>query len=124
MGRAAPRRPLAAAALLAALAGSASPAFAQAPAFTPQEERVEDLPPGPGRDETFALCSACHAYRLVSSQGMTRERWDETLTFMTQRHNMPDIQGEERDLILDYLERAHPPKPATRAGGFKNPFLE
>jgi hypothetical protein len=66
------------------------------------------------------MCSACHAYRLVSNQGLTRDRWDETLTWMTQRHNMPDIQGADRDLILDYLAKAHPPK--ARPGGFRNPF--
>lgn len=92
------------------------------PAFAPKDERVEDLPAGEGRDETFGLCTACHGYRLVSSQGMSRARWDETLTWMTERHNMPDIRGPERDLILDYLAQAHPPEAPSRAGGFKNPF--
>ena len=81
----------------------------------PAAEAVEDLPAGPGREETFGLCSACHAYRLVSNQGMTRERWDETLTWMTQRHNMPDLQGADRALILDYLAKAHPQKPPVPA---------
>jgi hypothetical protein len=35
---------------------------------------------------------------------------------------MPDIQGSDRDLILDYLATHHPPKAAIGAGGFKNPF--
>jgi hypothetical protein len=100
------------------------PGSAQSPAtaFAPKEERVEDLPEGPGRDETFGLCAACHAYRLVSNQGMSRERWDETLTLMTERHNMPDIQGADRDLILDYLTAHHPPRAPSQTGGFKNPF--
>jgi hypothetical protein len=93
-----------------------------APAFTPKNEEIEDLPDGPGRDETFGMCTACHAYRLVSNQGMTRDRWDETLTWMTERHGMPDIQGEDRDLILDYLASHHPPKAPVQTGGFKNPF--
>jgi len=110
-----------------ALAASASFASAQAqqtsaPAFTPQDERVEDLPEGAGRDETFGLCTACHGYRLVSNQGMTRDRWDETMTWMTERHGMPDIQGADRGLILDYLAKHHPPKAPARAGGFRNPF--
>ncbi|MGA0593753.1 hypothetical protein [Enterovirga sp. CN4-39] len=92
-------------------------------AFKPQDERLEDLPDTPGRDETFGLCTACHGYRIVSNQGMTRERWDETLTWMTERHNMPDIQGADRDLILDYLAKHHPPKAPSRAGGFRNPFV-
>ena len=78
--------------------------------------------PGPGRDETFGLCTACHGYKLVSNQGMTRDRWNETMTWMTERHGMPDTQGADRHLILDYLATHHPPKAPTRAGGFRNPF--
>ncbi len=100
----------------------AGPVLAQAPAFAPRDEQVESLPEGPGREETFGLCSACHAYRLVSNQGMSRERWDETLTWMTSRHKMPDLQGDDRALILDYLAQAHPPKAPAQAGGWKNPF--
>ncbi len=109
---------------LAALVSSASAQvpIGPAPAFAPKDEQVEDLPDGLGRDETFGLCTACHGYRLVSNQGMTREKWDETMTWMTERHGMPDIQGADRDLILDYLTAHHPPKAPTRAGGFRNPF--
>ncbi len=112
---------LAAAALVFAATGSARP---QSPAFTARDESVESLPAGLGREETFGLCAACHAYRLVSNQGMTRERWDETLTWMTERHSMPDLQGADRDLILDYLATAHPPKAQSGAGGFRNPFAQ
>lgn len=95
---------------------------AQEPTVPVRDQVVEDLPAHPGREETFGLCTACHAYRLVSNQGMSRERWDETLTWMTERQNMPDIQGTERALILDYLATAHPPKAPSRTGGFQNPF--
>lgn len=109
-----------AAALAVALAGPIAALSQTVPA--PREERMEDLPEGPGREETFGLCSACHAYRIVSNQGMSRERWDETLTWMTQRHNMPPLEGDDRELVLSYLAKAHPPKADT--GGFKNPFAE
>jgi hypothetical protein len=52
---------------------------------------------------------------------MSREQWNDSLTWMTHRHGMVDIQGAERDLILDYLAKHYGPKPA-RAGGFRNPF--
>jgi mono/diheme cytochrome c family protein len=111
-------------ALMLGISATSQTTQAQGPAstFTPQDERIEDLPTGAGRDETFGMCTACHGYRLVSNQGMTREKWDETLTWMTERHNMPDIQGADRDVILDYLATHHPPKAPSRAGGFKNPF--
>ena len=101
-----------------------APVLAQAPssAFVARDERIDDLPDAPGREETFGLCSACHGYRIVSTQGMTRARWDETLKWMTERHNMPDLQGTDRELILNYLAAHHPPKAPSRGGGFRNPF--
>jgi mono/diheme cytochrome c family protein len=111
-----------AAALAVAVTVTAVGALAQAPAFSPRDEQVEELPPGRGRDETFGLCAACHNFRLVSAQGMTRDRWDETMTWMTTRHNMPDIQGDDRDLVLNYLSTHYPPRAPSAAGGFRNPF--
>ena len=108
------------AAVIAAPAGA--PAQSPGPAFTPKDERPEDLPEGPGREETFYACTACHNFRLVAAQGMTRAQWDDSLTWMTTRHNMADIQGEDRKLILDYLEKHYPPRAPSRAGGWRNPF--
>jgi hypothetical protein len=66
---------------LAAL-GLFAPAAAQsqAPVFTPRDESPEQYPAGPGRDETFYACTACHGFMLVAQQGMSRRQWDETLT--------------------------------------------
>jgi hypothetical protein len=113
--------PLARLCLVALMAGSA-PAQTSAPAFTPTDEKPEDLPEGPGREETFYACTACHNFKLVAAQGMTRAQWDESLTWMTTRHKMADIQGADRDLILDYLEKHYPPRAPSRAGGWQNPF--
>lgn len=102
------RGPLLALALLAA-----------APA---QAEDSPDLfPAGPHRDETFYFCVACHGASLVTKQGMSQERWDGTLTWMSEKHAMPVLEGEDRRQILDYLALAFPPKPAS-AGGWKSPF--
>ena len=102
------------------LGAAATPAVAQSPA--PARESPEQLPAGPGRDDAFYTCSACHAYRLVSAQAMSRERWDETITLMTAKHGMQKLAGEERKAILDYLAATHPPKKAKGAGGFEIPF--
>ena len=51
---------------------------------------------------------------------MSRERWDESLGWMVERHNMPDVQGEDRKKILDYLASAFPER--VEPGGWKNPF--
>lgn len=79
-------------------------------------------PDGPGKEEAMAFCGACHGFKLVAAQGMTRIQWDESLKWMVQRHNMPQLEGEDLDVILGYLERAFPPKPAGGRPGWSNPF--
>jgi len=112
MGR---RNILLAAALL--VGAACVPAAARA-----AEENPEQLPAGPGREDAFYTCSACHAYRLVAAQGMSRERWDDTMTLMSEKHGMQKIEGEDRKLILDYLAKTHPPRKAVGTGGFQIPF--
>lgn len=63
----------------------------------------EDLPEGPGREETFYTCSACHSFALVAQQGLSRERWDALLDWMAEEQGMDPLGGEERRLVLDYL---------------------
>jgi hypothetical protein len=104
------------------LTGTPAPAQGPPPTFTPTDEKPKDLPDGPGREEAFYACTACHNFKLVAAQGMTRAQWDDSLTWMTKRHNMADIQGAERELILDYLEKHYPPRAPSRAGGWRNPF--
>jgi hypothetical protein len=79
------------------------------------------FPAGEHRDEVFYFCTACHSSRLVRNQAMTRERWDATLTWMTERHGMPLLQGEDRERFLDYLTQAFGPGAATAAP--RAPFL-
>jgi hypothetical protein len=103
-----------------ALALAAGPAAAQAPAFTPSDEKPEDYPAGPGRDDTFYACTPCHGFKVVAAQGQSRRQWDDTLDWMTQRHAMPKPRDAERKVMLDYLEAAFPPR--TAPGGWRNPF--
>jgi hypothetical protein len=107
--------------MFAVVVAATAIAQTRAPAFTPTDEQVEDLPAGPGRDETFYACTPCHNFKLVSQQGLNRAQWDDTLTFMTRRHSMPEIEGKDRELILSYLEKTYPPR-AARPGGWRNPF--
>ena len=96
------------------------PAAAQAPAFTPSDEKPEDYPAGTGRDDTFYACTPCHGFKVVAAQGQSRRQWDDTLDWMTQKHNMPRPRDADRKILLDYLEAAFPPR--TRPGGWQNPF--
>jgi mono/diheme cytochrome c family protein len=103
------------------LAATAPAAFGQAQTFTPREESPEEFPAGAGRDETFYACTACHGFKLVAQQGMSRRQWDDALNWMTTKHGMPALDGKDRELVLNYLEATYPPRSQER--GWQNPFL-
>lgn len=69
----------------------------------PDEALLASLPEGPGKEETFYACHGCHSFRLVAQQGLSHERWDEMLDWMVEEQGMPELEDEERTLILDYL---------------------
>jgi len=94
--------------------------FALAPApLGAQDEAPEDLPAGKGRDEAFYGCTACHGFAIIRQQGLSRERWDTTIQDMQVRHNMPEPDAADRELMLEYLATQFPP----RQRGRPNPFL-
>ena len=70
----------------------------------PDEALLASLPEGPGKEETFYACHGCHSFRLVAQQGLSRKHWDETLDWMVEEQGMPELDDDERTLILDYLE--------------------
>jgi hypothetical protein len=86
------------------------------------EETPESLPDFKGREETFGYCIGCHSFRVVGRQGMDRARWDQTLTWMTDKHNMPEPDAETRKLLLDYLAQAYPADSPAQTGGWVSPF--
>jgi hypothetical protein len=97
------------------------PALAQA--NTGAAETPEQFADAPHREQTFYFCSACHNFKLVAAQGMSRDRWEETLAWMTVKHNMPKLERDDLEHVLDYLAAAFPPKEPAQPGGWKNPFL-
>jgi len=100
-----------------------APALAQT-TFTPREESPEEFVAAPGRDETFYACTACHGFRLVAQQGMTRAQWEDSINLMTRRHNMPPLNAKDREVVLNYLETAYPPRAPAGRGGWVNPFAK
>ena len=110
--------------VLVACALSVSALAQQPRTFTPTDESPEDLPAGHGREETFYTCTACHGFKIVAQQGMTRTQWDDSLNWMTARHGMNPLQGDDRKLILDYLEAHYPPTAPAGGRGSPNPFLK
>ncbi len=100
-----------------------APAIAQT-TFTPRDESPEEFAAGAGRDETFYACTACHGFKLVAQQGMTRVQWEDSINLMVRRHNMPPLDDKDRDTVLNYLEAAYPPRAPAARGGWVNPFAK
>jgi len=97
-------------------------ALTQSPQFVPRDENPEDYPAGPGRDDTFYACTACHGFRIVAQQGMTRQQWKDSLQWMTDRHKMPPLPEKEEKVVLDYLEATFPPRAPANRPGWRSPF--
>lgn len=88
-------------ALPAATPGAADSGVAVAEA---DPEKWQGLPPGPGREEVFYRCKACHSLMIVKQQGLDRETWDESLEWMVDEQGMTPIEDAAiRDRVLDYL---------------------
>ena len=90
--------------------------------FTPRDESPEDFLAGAGRDETFYACTACHGFKLVAQQGLSRAGWEDSINLMIRRHNMPPLDEKDRAVVLGYLEAAYPPRAPAARGGWQNPF--
>lgn len=74
-----------------------------------QQADEDFLPAGPGKEQVVAYCQACHSLKIVQQQGLDRESWDETLTWMVEEQEMPALEPDERALILDYLSTHRSP---------------
>jgi hypothetical protein len=86
---------------------------------TAEQETI--LPDGEGRSETFAYCSVCHNTAIVRRSRFTRDQWDGLMDWMAERHGMNPLEGEFRDLIVNYLATHFGPAQAPARG--RNPFL-
>ena len=85
----------------------AAPATEPVPQTAANAEVEEDewmgLPAGPGREEVFYLCQACHSLAIVKQQGLDRASWDETVVWMVEEHGMEPLEPADLELVLDYL---------------------
>ena len=88
----------------------AVPAAASAPAESSVASandgpgKWQGLPPGPGREDVFYRCKACHSLMIVKQQGLDREGWDESLEWMVEEQGMTPIEDAAiRNRVLDYL---------------------
>lgn len=87
-------------------APAAEPAQQTAQQSTTQgDDEWQGLPEGPGREEVFYVCQACHSLAIVKQQGLDRASWDEVLKWMVAEQEMEPLEAEPRKLVLDYLTK-------------------
>ena len=63
------------------------------------------LPEDDGRELVFGTCTRCHSIHLVRQQGLSRQRWDDTLTWMIERQGMLSPTTDQREVLLTYLAK-------------------
>ncbi len=99
---------------LVSLVAATSAQETDAPPAGAETEDFDGLPPGPGRETVYGLCSACHSLMIVKQQGLSRRVWDETLVWMVEEQGMPPLDPPERDEVLDYLAQHYGPDSRTQ----------
>ncbi len=89
---------------LTILGGAAAAALAFAtPALSDEDWEFAPLPKGEGAEDTYYACVACHSLQTVTNGAYSRRVWDELLDWMVEEHGMPELDPDEREIILDYL---------------------
>jgi glucose dehydrogenase len=72
------------------------------------------LPDGPGKTETVATCSICHALSTVSSLRLSRDGWADVINTMVSRGMQ--VSDADRARILEYLAQNFPPSADPSTG--------
>jgi hypothetical protein len=78
-----------------------------APAAGPAVETdpdLGDLPVGPGAEDTYFQCVACHSTAIIRQQRLTDERWDYLWTWMVEEQGMYEPDPEVEETIKAYLK--------------------
>ena len=76
------------------------------------------LPDGEGVMEVYYACNACHSLRTVTNVRYSRRVWNELLDWMVEEQGMPEFRdGEERQMVLDYLATNLGPSDAAPGAG-------
>ena len=73
-------------------------------------ENGDALPSGEDRQLVLDNCTACHSTAIIRQQSLSRQRWDETITWMQEKQGLWDLEPTVREKILDYLSKAMEPE--------------
>ncbi len=72
------------------------------------EEAIDyqGLSPGAGIELVLENCTVCHSADIILQNHMSREAWDETITWMQEKQGLWKLDKGDRKIILDYLSKA------------------
>jgi hypothetical protein len=95
------------------------------PATEPQNtSAIQSLKPGPGREQVQINCIPCHSTAIITATHATRERWDELITTMQQKHGLWPLIPTIRKQLLDYLAATQPPSDPGLDAGKQTPWAQ
>ena len=66
----------------------------------------------------------CHSTAIIAATHATRERWDELITTMQQKHGLWPLVPAVRNQILDYLAATQPPSDPALDAAKQTPWAE
>lgn len=65
----------------------------------------DNLPVGPGMEDTFYSCTGCHSSQTFQQMRLTDARWEYLWGWMIEEQGMPEYDEETRTIVLDYLQQ-------------------
>jgi len=98
-------------AFTAALLCAAVPALGQ--------QKLVNLPDGPGKEQVQSLCSGCHGLNRVMNSGYPQAYWNTAIRMML-NFGVP-IPPDQINLVTDYLAKHRPEKPKPDANIINGP---
>lgn len=82
--------------------GGAGQSDSQGPRYDPNDEYM-GLPQTEGVDTVFSNCTYCHSAAIIMQQRMPPSQWDYTLNWMVEKQGMPELEPEDRKVVMNYL---------------------
>lgn len=113
--------------LLLAFAALASCLFATFQLLAAEAQNtsaIQALKPGKGREQVQVNCIPCHSTAIITATHATRERWDELITTMQQKHGLWPLVPTIRTQLLDYLAATQPPSDPGLEAGKQTPWAQ
>lgn len=85
---------------------AADPGVVEEPAAPTEpvaERGPDELLPGPDRALVVGHCTACHSASVIRQNHLSRDQWDDTITWMQDTQGLWALSADHRARVLDYL---------------------